>query len=218
MKTHRALSILLFPMAAASLFAQGTLTLIGPSTRNGGFEDGILSPWTSPAGSAAVVQDSTFAAEGAWFAVVSDTLPANVSIARPSIFQRPAADPSGGTTFSLNFAARNGIAAFEGVRVFFSAQNSDATTVFTTNAFFTLPPLGWQGYQAEFQVSSGWQGGQLTLGLQFEKLNAIGGTTYTGYLDNIVLQQIPEPASGMLFCLGVFSFVALLVRRRKPTP
>jgi hypothetical protein len=44
------------------------------------------------------------------------------------------------------------------------------------------------------------------------------GTLHLAYFDNIVLKQIPEPTSWTLFGLGAFSFVALLVRRRKPTP
>ncbi len=224
MKPAKTLFIALVQMATFSALAQGTLTLIGPSIRNGSFEDGILSPWTVPAGNAAVVEDSSSSAEGEWFAVVFDTGGAGASIVRPSLFQRPLADASNGTTFSLSFEARNGVAAFEGIRVFFAALNTDQTVVFTTSAFYTLPLSGWGNYQAEYLVPSAWGGGPVSLGFQFENYNAVAGTGYRGYLDNVVLQQIPEPGALALgLCGGALWLAARGWRRtgcapKRPVP
>jgi hypothetical protein len=212
MRAYKTLWVLLVQVAGVSLCAQGTITLIGPSIRNGSFEDGILSPWTVSGDNAGVVQDSGFAAEGEWFAFVSDR--ARGSIVRPSLFQRPPAASANGTAFSLSFAARNGVAAFEGIRVFFAALNIDQTVVFTTNAFYMLPPSGWGNYQAEYLVPSAWGGGLVSLGFQFESYNAVAGTSYRGYLDNIVLQQIPEPSSLVLYLCGGALWLGARVWRR----
>lgn len=211
--TRKTATLLVLLAAATSLLAQGAFTLIGPSIRNGGFEDGMLSPWTAPAGSVSVVQDSSFAAQGEWFVAISQT--ASGQILRPSIFQRVHAAPDDGLTFALTFNARHGTAAFDGIRVFFAAQNTDTTTVFATNSFFTLTSLEWEMHQTEFQLPDIWDGGGvISVGLQFEKFGAIVGTSYRGYVDSIQLQQIPEPAAWAQFGCGALLFVGLYFRQR----
>jgi large exoprotein involved in heme utilization and adhesion len=202
---RKAAVVLLLLTTATPLFSQGTF-LIGPSIRNGSFEDGVLLPWTTPGGNANTVQDFNFASHGEWYAVVSET--AAGSIVRPSIFLRLNADRSDGLTFSLTLDARNGMFAFEGIRVFFVARNSDASYAFTENLFFSLPPTQWQDIQAQFQLPDAWDGGgNITLGLQFENYSASTGTTYAGYLDNIVLQQIPEPSVVSLLLAGAGALI-----------
>ena len=200
-----------FLAAASSLLAQGTLTVIGPAIRNGSFEDGVLPPWTTAAGTASVIQDSSLATQGERLAVVSQTVVS--SIARPSVFHRLGADPNNGMAFTLAFDARNGTSPFDGIRVFFAVLDSNNIVVFTTNRFFALPSSGWEIHQAEYQLATAWGRGQISLGLQFEEFGAVVGTTYTGYLDNIVPEQIPEPSS--LALLGLGAGLVLAARQRR---
>jgi len=79
-------------------FAQGTL--IGPSTRNGSFEDGTLLPWF---GNFSVAQDSSFATQGSWYALVQSSV-----VFSPDIGQNLTPDPNSGLLFLLTFDARIG--------------------------------------------------------------------------------------------------------------
>jgi hypothetical protein len=204
MKTPKATILLVIHLAGISGFAQETLTLIGPAIRNGSFEDRVAPPWGGYSKDFGVTHGPAFASHGEWFATVTEI--AVSSIARPSIWQRVAGDRSDGLTFLLTFDARNGTAGFDGIRVFFVGQNGDGTFVSPTNVFFASPPLpalAWQTYQARFELSDAWEGGgSISLGLQFEKTGAIVGMTYVGYLDNVILQQIPEPSACALLGLG----------------
>jgi hypothetical protein len=192
---------------------------VGPFTRNGSFEAGLLSPWTQSPGSS-VAQDSNFAAHGEWFAALSQA--GGGQIARIGIQQSLIANRDDGLSFLVAFAARNGPAGFDGIRVFFTAQNGDQTTFFPTNVFLTSPPLNtstWQNYQSGFRLPETWDGGgNIFLGLQFEKSGTVVGTEYRGYLDNIVLQQIPEPTSVTLLALGGAILARHWRRQRRYTP
>jgi hypothetical protein len=210
---NRKVTLLLLSAAVATCsFAQGTLTLIGPTTRNGSFEDGILSPWTTSAGSVSVIQNPSIATHGRWFADVSIT--AQDSMVQASIFMELAADPAEGRTFDVTFDARNETFPFAGIRVLFATLDKDAVVKFTTNRFFALPQQGWQTYRVQFQVPEVWDNGSLSLGLRFEPRMGVPGRTYRGYLDNIVLQQIPEPSVFALCGVGIIFWAAGLLRRR----
>jgi hypothetical protein len=93
-------SVLLISLAA---HAQGLL--VGPSTRNGSFEDGASSPW---GGIAAVSQDASFASDGEWFAAVQSTL-------RTYSWQYIPVDLVQGGGFIVSFDARTGAPAFGSV-------------------------------------------------------------------------------------------------------
>ena len=212
-KVNLALRSALFLLlsTASSATAQGVL--IGPSTRNGSFEDGDLPPWMLVANATTVVQDAALSSHGEWLAVLSQT--ASSSIARPGTSQLLSVDSAQGRSFSLTFDAGNGTAGFDGVRVFFTVRNISGMLVLADNLLFQLPsfsPGELESYQRNWSLPSAWDGGQLSLGLQFEKANAVAGMTYFGYLDNVILTQIPEPSTFALLVLGGFMMhVSVLV-------
>jgi hypothetical protein len=105
----------------------------------------------------------------------------------------------------VTFDARSAAVGFDGVRVFFSPRDSAEETVFAENLFFEFASSSisaWQQIDTQFQVPSTWDGGGIWLGLQFDKYDAVAGTTYTGFLDNIMLEQIPEPSTLALLAVG----------------
>ena len=196
--------------------ACGQETLIGPSTRNGSFEDGVNLPW---GGVSIVTQNAVFASDGQWFATLSA---AGSGTARTDSFQSVVANPGNGRIFILSFAARNGTSGFDSVSAFINTQNSDGSSVLPTVTTLMSPLLvnsTWGTYQKQFAFPNTWDGSSVRLGIDFLKNGAINGTTYTGYLDNISLQQIPEPSS-LALCLtsGILAAHRFLWRRAREFP
>lgn len=209
-------SIVSFVLSAAMTLAQGTM-LIGPSTRNGSFEDGVASPWRD----VQAINGPLFASDGSWYGVSQDT--ANGQTARAGASQILSADsslpanPANGLIFILTFDARNGAVGFDTVYGYINAWNADGTAVRPSANSITSPPLassGWVAYETVFQFPETWDGGgNFIVGIQFTKQGAVIATTYTGYLDNIVLQQIPEPSSLALLGCGGLLLAGRLLRR-----
>lgn len=189
----RALSIFLPALVALSAHAQGFL--IGPSTRNGSFEDGVALPW----GGLSVMQNPGFASEGIYFAAVQST--ANGSFTRTASFQNDIpASPAGGFIFLLTFDARVGDVGFNSISSFIASSVLPSVTTLVS------PPLvdnAWATFQTQFVFPQNWDGSSLRLDIGFQRTGAITGTTYFGYLDNVRLQQIPEPTSSALMGMGL---------------
>jgi len=188
--------IVLFVIAGVTS-ASGQGTLIGPVTRNGSFEDGVASPWSLGVGGD-VAQNPAFASRSDWFAVISRT--ANFTSVRSDSYQNFLPGfPGSNLVFSLSFDARIGTTGFDSVAGYVAASNRDGTFLSPTVISISTPPLvpsGWVNYQYQFQLPGIWDGvGNLRLDITFNKNGAMAGTTYFGYLDNIMLQQIPEPTS-----------------------
>ena len=190
-------------LVVASLQLTAQVNLVSQTVRNGSFEDTFLSPWAVGSGNASVTLNSSLSSQGDWHAIISQT--ALSSIVRSSITQSLSANRFDGFFFTLGFDARNGLASFGGVRLTFAIQNTDSSYALVTNTFLNLSNGGWQSFEKSFVVPSNWDGGgNLFLGFQFERQGAVIGDTYTGYLDNIVLTQIPEPSVAALtgLCLA----------------
>ena len=194
-------------MATASALGQGTL--IGPSTRNGCFEDGVASPWF---GDVTVIQDPTFASQGDWFAIVQSTI-------RPaSLIQNVPANPNGGPTFLLAFDARIGAPGFDSVSAQMSTRTMDGLSLSASVTPLIVPPLvasAWQPYQIQLQLPANWDSDNINFSILFNKNEPLGGTTHFGYLDNITLQQIPEPCTLALLGLVTCCFAAHLFHKRQ---
>ena len=162
--------------------------LIGPSTLNGSFESGFASPWQG----VDVVEDAAFASHDQRFAVLQS---ASTPTARSVCFQDLSASRSNGLTFVLTFDARIGTEPFDSVRTLLSAQNTNGTLVDAVATTLISPVLStsnWTAYQTQFQLPESWDGvGKISLQIEFIKDEAVNGTTYTAYLDNISLVQIP---------------------------
>lgn len=210
----QSIAVLGFILSASSALAQGTI-LVGPSTRNGSFEDGVAAPWRD----AAVANDPGFASDGSWYAVLQDTANGPTARAVPNqLFppgSNPSVNPDNGLTFILTFDARNGVVGFDSVYGYVNAWNADGTPVLPSVTLLTSPVLGsdgWAGYETVFQLPGTWDGGgSFLVGIQSTKVGAAVGTKYTGYLDNVVLQQIPEPSALVLLGLGKAALLAVLM-------
>jgi hypothetical protein len=197
----RALLIFLVSLMTARP-SPGAATLIGPGTLNGSFESGSASPWL---GGVQVIYDPAFATDGSWYGALQA---AGSGTARQIAFQFLPANRSDGLTFSVTFDARIGTTGFDtlGVELLGSIE--------TPVTFTTLSSSQWQTFHTEFHLPDSWTGGNISLQLLYSKTGTTSGTTYTGFLDNIILQQIPEPSTASLVCLaGLFLAFAPVPRR-----
>lgn len=179
------------------------VTLIGPNTLNGSFESGVASPWQ---GGVQVVNDPAFASDGSYYATLRATAGA-LGAARQIAFQFLPANPGDGLTFSVSFDARVGAIGFDNLGV--ELLGSIETPV----TFTSLSSSAWQTFNTEFHLPDTWSGGNISLQLLFSKTGGTSGTTYTGLLDNVVLQQIPEPSVASFVCFA--GIVVVLCGSRK---
>lgn len=207
----RCIAVAVLLMAAIATVAQEPNTLIGPSLRNGSFEDGVVAPW----GGVQVINDPFFASDGIWNAVLQDN--ANGQTARAVCFQHLEATPDSGHTLILRFDARNGVIGFDTISDFINAWNEDGTPMSVIRTPVSSSPIGnsgWIRHETMFQLPEIWDGGgDFLVGIQFTKLESSIGTVYTGYLDNVILTQIPEPSAAVLLLCGSL-LLAGFARRR----
>jgi hypothetical protein len=206
MRTHLIIPICL--IAVQPTFA--AVTLIGPNTLNGSFESGTASPWL---GGVQMVHDPAFATDGSWYATIQAV---GSGTAREIAFQFLPANRSDGLTFNVSFDARIGTTGFDKLSVDFFARNTDGTligSVETPPSFSTLSSSEWHTFQTQLHLPTTWDGGNISLQLLFSKTDATSGIVYTGFLDNIILQQVPEPSMPGLSCLALL-FVAAARRSR----
>jgi len=60
-----------------------------------------------------------------------------------------------------------------------------------------------------------WDNAGINFGISFNKDQPLGGVTHITYLDNVVLQQVPEPSAFALLGLAAFLWAAGLLHRRR---
>ena len=189
-------SVLLSAAMVAAASGQGIL--IGPSTLNGSFETGNATPWSG----VQVVQDAGSATQGAWYGVIQGS-------SRGACMQWLSANPAGGPTFLASFDARDGSSGFDSLAVSLYVRNTDGTFVYASPTPLQFPSLDssvWGSYEIQYQFPRAWDAaGQLALYIEFHKSGPASGT-YTAYLDNVTLQQVPEPSTTAL--LGLLAAVA----------
>ena len=198
-------------LASVAMTSSGQITLIDPTTRNGGFEDGVTSPWGLVN---SVGQNGIFASQGDWYGIVAAL--ANVAAARTDSYQIISTSPLGGRSFLLTFDARIGSTGFESVSASIISQNSLGIYVPPLATLLSSPPLttnAWATYQKLFMFPDVWDGNSIRLDIEFRNPNASVGSTYIGYLDNVRLQQIPEPSSLILLGLGGLWLAAGRIRK-----
>lgn len=216
MSKHNYILVLGLVLIAEPAVPQGTI-LVGPTTRNGSFEDGVAAPWRDNIQAA---YDPLFASSGSWYGVSQEIAKGQTARSVPNQHFQPGwANPDNGLTFILTFDARNGAVGFDSVYGYINAWNADGAPVLPSVRPITSPVLGiagWGSYETVFQFPETWDGGgDFIVSIQFIKHGAVVGTTYIGYLDNIVLQQIPEPSAWALLGLGGAGVLWAATRRRK---
>ena len=184
-------------LSAVSTFA--AVTLIDSQTRNGSFEDGVASPWSSDV---MIVQDAAFASHGSSYARFQATGPGGGTV-RKIAFQFLPGQKTNGQSFVATFDARVGTIGFNSLHIYMFASNTNGPIVGTTPPSLILSNLSssaWNHYEIQFELLEGWDGvGQISLQLLYSQTPATNGTTYVGYLDNISLRQFFEPKLEIAF-------------------
>jgi hypothetical protein len=201
--------LLVLPVGLSG-YAQGTL--IGPSTLNGSFEDGILAPWRS-GHDVQVLDDPAFASDGDYYASFQSSAVLPVLAG-----QNLQPEPGDGLTFMLSFDARVGIPGLDMVSLFMSARTPEGASLSASLIPITAPPLSasaWHSYEYQLLMPGAWGASGVTFGISFSNKQPLGGVTHYAYLDNVVLQQIPEPSVFALFGLSAFLWAAGLLRSRR---
>lgn len=192
---------------------QAANTLIDSVTRNGDFETGATAPWL---GLSAVNNNAMFASHGQWFGVVTAN-PVG-PLLRQYVSQNLSATPAEGLAFSLTFDARTGATGFDRVEASLAGFNTNGAGVSAAPNQIQWPALtesAWGSYQIGFQLPQTWNGGgELLVQISFWKSGSVIGTTYTGFLDNIILQQIPEPSAFVLCLTAGIIATKQFIRRR----
>lgn len=203
--------LLCFPLVVSPSHAQGVL--IGPSTRNGSFEDGIVPPWNA---AFTLMHNPAFASDGNWYASIQS------DFIRPVLAgQNLVPNPNEGLVFLLSFDARVGTPGLDNIAPSISARTPEGTSLSASVVPIATSPLStsdWQTHQYRLQLPAAWDSAGITFLLSFSKAQPLGGITHTAYLDNVVLQQIPEPTPLAFLLFGGLFLAARLLKSRYSRP
>ena len=156
--------------------------LIDVVNRNGGFETGVMSPWSG--GEALFGPTQAYA--GSWYA--SSTAQAT----RASVFQffpSPATDHQ---DFILSFAARTHAEGFANVEGYLSARRADGSffNAVVLDSDTNVLATTWTEFRYVFRFVELWDVSRsLSVGVNFQD----GSSGDVGYLDAVTLVQVPEP-------------------------
>lgn len=200
-------NILMFIMILIICGSCGAVVLIDQNTRNGSFETGQWNPWSVHSG-LVLINDPLFASDGLYYIKLATTT------GREHISQgKISTEKNIGSVFIFPVDVRNGVNPFDQLDVWVGGRTYDgefvygaeynmfdipaeaANTWVTITGTKTFSAADWQ----ELDVST------LSFGIQFSKDNWINGELLEGFLDNVVLMQIPEPMSVLLFGLGILA-------------
>jgi hypothetical protein len=180
-----------FCFANFAILGQGVL--IDQTTRNGSFEDGALAPWVSQG--ASVFQDASFASHGSWYGVVGSP--------NWAVGQFLGIGSTNGQSFLLSFDARGSTGTgFRLVQLSTRTETGPLTAIMTP---ISAPPLSsteWRNYIYEFQFSTGDWTTPVGLTILFS------GNGF-GYVDDVLLLQVPEPSCLALLALAGYLIVAI---------
>ena len=186
--------------------------VIDSSTRNGSFEEGVLSPWNS-GHDVRVLHDPAFASVGDYHATFQS------SLIRPVLaVQNLPANPSQGLEFFLSFDARIGTPSLDMVEVRMSARTPEGTSLSAIVTPTLDPALSseiWQGFEYELEMPAAWNAAGITFSISFAKNTPLDGVPHFAYLDNVVLQQVPEPSAWPLIAGAVCAACLAFRRFRK---
>jgi hypothetical protein len=185
--------------------------IIDSAILNGSFESGEVSPWSasSDGDSILAVQDGTFAYDGVWYAEIG--IDRGRAFAEQSI---SAVTPTVLDSFNLNFQARKGLPGPESISARLSSRKIGGAPVSAKLIYSVVPQLSdteWKYYAYNFQFDELWDPSQdLNVHIAFGDGWTSGSK---GFLDVIVLEQIPEPSTLLILLFGFL--IILFFRERK---
>lgn len=206
-------NILLFSMILVVCGNSGAVVLIDQNTRNGSFETGQWSPWHFY--NDVLVNNPSFASDGMYFAKLETTT------GREEIFQNNLyIDKNMGSVFIFQIDVRNGINPFDKLKISASGRTYGGQWVSASpinrfdipaeaaNSWVTIG--GTESFNAadwqELDVST------LCFTVGFTQNDQASGELLQGFLDNIVLEQIPEPATASIM---IISGLIIVMKRHK---
>ncbi|HBG26507.1 MAG: hypothetical protein A2Y10_00925 [Planctomycetes bacterium GWF2_41_51] len=205
-------NILMFTMLLFVCGNCNAVILIDQNTRNGSFETGQWDPWGS---GNALVNDVSFASNGSYYAKLETIT------GRDGIGQRNfSIDKNAGPIFAFSVDVRNGINPFDKLDISVSGRTYNGEYIYGVEYNrFEIPAEASNTWVTitgteTFNVAD-WQEldiNTLVFSIGFSKTNWVSGELLQGFLDNIVLTQIPEPASCLIMTI---SGLCVILRRRK---
>lgn len=192
----------------------GAAVLIDSAVSNGSFEGGGFGDWYT-SGSSAVVRDGAFASDGEYYAEVAGK--ATAPFTHQLLVHHFSASKTDGLIFLFQADVRNGSMPFDTVGISLDGWAGGREVLRPQVQMIQSPDLTageWGRYIGIARFSeSEWEAFNPTLvsfGIVFSKQNAIWGTRYQAFVDNLRLEQVPEPGAAGLVALGFG-----LMRRRR---
>ena len=194
-------SIVLIAIFGFNLSAE---MLIDTGRLNGSFESGETSPWTVDTGdSMLAVENGIFAYDGIWYAEVG------IDAGRAHVMQYISSiTPTDSDTFTLSFQARKGTPGPGAVTAGISSTKTGGAPVSAKLIGSVVPELSdteWKQYSYTLQFEDLWDpSSDLNIRIGFRDGWTSGSK---GFLDNIVLEQIPEPYTVLVIFFGLILIV-----------
>ena len=186
---NKYLSAILLVLMTQRLYAD--IVVIDPSTLNGSYESGILSPW----GWGTVVSNTNFAAEGQYYLQA-------VEEQRADVFQFFPAVSSSMPNFTLSFRVRNGDPAFPTINGSLSARRTNGTFINASVVQSSTPiPTNteWSLYSYVLAFTEEWDESKtMKVSIFFGDAESVA----VGYVDDVRVTQITDPT-----CIRDFTVV-----------
>ena len=192
---------------------------VDASTRNGSFETGSLAPWSGFGTSTptpTIVTDPTIASDGQRFARLS-SIGSSFFTGQSIIVSSPALDPALGNIVRIEFDARvpaNGDVYNHITLSAFGSSPSDSIIIGSAAVEFDpLTSAAWAHQVHDLMIDPAKMAAlpSMSFGMGFWRQPAVTGLTYVGWVDNVTMTQIPEPAG-----IGAAILIAAAIWRPLP--
>jgi hypothetical protein len=186
------LGVTTFPVCATTILIEG-------STRNGGFESGVASPW----GGIGVITDGAFANSGNNYGSASGT--------RADVYQFLPISTADGQAVTLSFWARIPVSnGFDSLSISLSDTGFSHSASVTPVSQPQLSSTEWRFFSYDLTMPSGWNDtGNSKLSIAFPNSAA----TRSAYLDDVSFSQVPEPTTLSLVLTASLGMIG--TRRRR---
>jgi len=190
---------------AAQAFC-GAVILIDSNTRNGFFDTGDVSPWS---GRPDIGEISPAPQSGDYYGVLSAMRPSGIGTVRAEIWNIFPLSLSSGNQISVSLYARiPGALAFDtlSVRIWDTSFVSYLLTILDSGL---LNDTNWTYFNYTVTLPESFNdagNSRLVIGMSYG--SGLPSTSYSGFIDSVSVQQIPEPNTGALMLLS-FGFICM---------